>query len=100
MAVWAGTGGTCAGTLPMAAPGCTAGRGPFAAAGKAGEATAAGEVTAAGGAGAVGGAGEAPLLEPSNALVAILRALGTPLGITHTVLPSPCASCGSVCRYW
>ena len=38
--------------------------------------------------------------DPSNALVTIFRALVTSLGITQTVLPSPCASCGSVCRYW
>ena len=37
---------------------------------------------------------------PPKALATDRSAVVTSLGMTQNVLPAPCASCGSVCRYW
>ena len=37
---------------------------------------------------------------PPKALATDRSAEVTSLGMTQNVLPAPCASCGSVCRYW
>jgi hypothetical protein len=53
---------------------------------------------------APGTSGARPASSPAwlspDALLRVLRAVVTSLGITHTVLPWLCATCGSACTYW